>query len=426
MNRFNLKKETLAIHSGYEEKDSQKTMAVPIYQTTAYQFNGLEHAGDLFALKEFGNIYTRLNNPTTEIFEKRIAKLENGSGAVATSSGMSAITFSVLNLVEAGDNIIASSKLYGGTVTLFSHTLKRYGIEVRFFDLENPNSIKNLIDSKTKVIFFETLSNPSIDVADIEAIVEIANEFKIVTIADNTVATPFLCNPINYGVDVVIHSASKYIGGQGLALGGVIIERENIIDKIGNNPHYPQFNKPDVSYHGLVYQDMKNPFTLRARLLFLRDFGSAISPFNSWLLIQGLETLALRIKRHSDSASVIARFLEYHPQIKAVNYPKLHNSKNYKLAEKYLKHGASGLLSFEVDSYQKAMKIVNNVKIFSLVANIGDSKSLITHPASTTHQQLSSQELLSCGISEGLIRLSIGLESPEDLIKDLEFALKHI
>ena len=421
-----MNKETLAIHSGYD-KDSQGTMAVPIYQTTAYQFKDVEQAGNRFALKELGNIYTRLNNPTTDVFEKRLASLEGGAGALATASGMSAITYSFMNIAEAGDNIIASSKLYGGSVTLLTHTLKRFGIEARFFDVENPSSIENLIDENTKGIFFESLSNPSIDIADIEAITKIANRDNIITIVDNTVPTPILCNPIEFGVDVVVHSASKYIGGQGLAIGGAIVERENLVEKIKGNSRYPQFNEPDKSYHGLVYVDIPLPlFTLRARLLFLRDMGAALAPFNSWLFIQGLETLSLRIKQHSSSALEVAKYLENHPKVKKVNYPTLDSSKNRVLAEKYLNKGASGLLSFELENLEDATKVANGVEIFSLVVNIGDSKSIITHPASTTHMQLSDEEMLQAGISKGLVRLSVGLESTEDLIADLDKALELI
>ena len=421
-----MEKETLAIHSGYD-KDSQGTMAVPTYQTTAYQFRDIEHAGDLFALKELGNIYTRLNNPTTDVFEKRLASLEGGAGALATASGMSAITYSLMNVAEAGDNIIASSKLYGGSTTLLTHTLKRFGIEAKFFNIENPSEIENLIDENTKGIFFESLSNPSIDIADIEKIAEIANRHGVITIVDNTVPTPILCNPIESGVDVVVHSASKYIGGQGLAIGGAIIERENLVEKIKGNVRYPQFNEPDESYHGLIYVDVPLPiFTLRTRLLFLRDMGAALAPFNSWLFIQGLETLPLRMKQHSNSAFQVAEYLENHPKIKKVNYPKLDSSKNRLLADRYLENGASGLLSFELENLEDATKVVNGVKIFSLVVNIGDSKSIITHPASTTHMQLSDKEMAQAGISKGLVRLSIGLENPEDLISDLSQALETI
>ncbi len=421
-----MQKETLAIHSGYV-KDSQRTMAVPIYQTTAYDFGTADFAASSFNLQQgTDNVYTRVGNPTTAIFEKRFAQLENGSGALAVSSGMSAIFNSILNVAESGDNIISSAQLYGGTITLFTHTLKRLGIHVKYFNINNPDEILNLIDDKTKAIFFETLSNPSIALSDIEEIVKIADQNNIITIVDNTVATPILCNPIDFGVDVVIHSASKYATGQGLAIGGIIVERPNLVKKIKDNYKYPQFNNPDSSYHGLVYS---NPpvdgilFTFRTRMSLLRDTGSVLSPFNSWLFIQGLETLSLRMKQHSENALKIAEFLESHELVKKVNYPKLKSSKYKLLADKYLKNGGSGLLSFEVESYEKAKDIVNKVKIFSLVANIGDSKSIITHPASTTHQQLSENEMIKAGVSKGLIRLSIGLENSQDLIDDLKSAL---
>jgi O-acetylhomoserine (thiol)-lyase len=417
-----LNKETLAIHGGYE-KDSQGTMAVPIYQTTAYQFRDVEHAGNLFELKEAGNIYSRLTNPTTEVFEKRVALIENGTSALATASGMSAITYAVLNLVEAGGNIISSSKLYGGTVTLFTHTLKRFGIEVRFFN--DPSEIENLIDEKSGAIFFESLSNPSIDIADIEEIVKIANKHGILTIVDNTVATPILCNPISFGADIVVHSASKYMTGQGLAIGGVIVDSESANKKLIGNERYPQFNTPEISYHGLVFSELENMpiFNLRVRVILLRDIGASLAPFNSWLYIQGLETLSLRIEKHSSNALEIAKFLENHSAVKNVNYPKLESSKQFKLAEKYLSGGGSGLLSFEVESFEKAKEVIEKTEIFSLVANIGDSKSIITHPASTTHQQLSKEELKNAGISDSMIRLSVGIENVADLIADLEQAL---
>jgi len=414
-----MRKETLAIHSGYK-RDGENTMAVPIYQTTAYQFKDSQYAADLFELKELGNIYTRLMNPTTDVFEKRMAELEGGVGGLATSSGMAAITYSILNLAEVGDNIIASSKLYGGTVTLFTHTLKRFGIEVRFFDLNNPEEIENLIDADTKAIFFETLSNPSIDLADVEAIAKIGEKHGIVTVTDNTVATPILLQPIKFGVDVVVHSASKYATGQGLAIGGIVVERAELVEKLRGNRRYKQFNEPDTSYHGLVYVDVPLPvFTLRMRLSLLRDMGASLSPFNSWIFIQGLETLPLRIKQHSQNALQVAKFLESHPKVKSVNYPLLDGDRDRELAEKYLKDGASGLLSFEVESFEEAKRVVDSVKLFTIVANIGDSKSIITHPASTTHQQLSEEELEKAGVSRGLIRLSIGLENAEDLIDDL-------
>ena len=417
--------QTQALHAGYE-KDTQGTMAVPIYMTTAYEFRDAEHAANLFALKELGNIYTRLNNPTTDVFEKRFAALEGGAAAIATSSGMSAIFFAIINAAEAGDNIICAKQLYGGSLTLNTHTLKRFGIESRFFDVHNPLELESLIDEKTKIIFFESLTNPSIDVADIEAISAIANKHGVLTVVDNTVATPVLCRPFEHGADITVHSASKYTTGQGLAIGGIMVECNNLVEKLKNNPRYSHFNEPDPSYHGLVYVDVPlPPYSLRARLALLRDLGAVSSPFNSWLFIQGLETLSLRMKEHSKNALALAEFLESHPKVLKVNYPALLSNANYKNAQKYFQDGqASGLLSFEVNSLEEAIKIVNATKLYSLVVNIGDSKSIITHPASTTHQQLSSEELQACGVPSGLIRISCGLESATDLIADMKQALE--
>ncbi|OHE06658.1 MAG: O-acetylhomoserine aminocarboxypropyltransferase, partial [Sulfurimonas sp. RIFCSPLOWO2_12_FULL_34_6] len=408
--------QTKALHVGYD-KDSSGAMAVPIYQTTAYEFRDAQHAANLFALKELGFIYTRLNNPTTDVFEKRFASLEGGAAAIATSSGMSAIFYAIANAAAAGDNILCAKQLYGGSLTLNTHTLKRFGIEARYFDVHDMNALESLIDDKTKVIFFESLTNPSIDVADIEAITKIANKHGILTVVDNTVATPAICRPFEFGADVTVHSASKYTTGQGLAIGGILVERNDLVEKLRANPRYAHFNEPDVSYHGLVYVDVPlPPFTLRTRLSLLRDLGAVVSPFNSWLFIQGIETLSLRMREHSKNALALAEFLESHPSVKKVNYPGLKSNINYKNAQKYFEDGlCSGLLSFEVGSLEEAVKIVNATKIYSLVVNIGDSKSIITHPASTTHQQLNEDELKACGVPSGLIRISCGLESAKDL-----------
>jgi len=400
-------------------------MAVPIYQSTAYEFRDSKHAADLFELKELGNIYTRLMNPTTDVFEKRFAALENGSAAIATSSGMAAIFNTIANVAEAGDNIICASKLYGGTLTLTSHTIKRFGIEARYFDVHKPHELEELIDERSKLILFESITNPSIDVPDFEEIVKIANKYGILTAVDNTVATPIHCKPLELGCDLSLHSTSKYTTGQGLAIGGIIVERRNLVQKIKGNDRYYHFNEPDMSYHGLVYSDVPLPiFSLRVRLALLRDLGATPSPFNSWLFIQGLEHLPLRMKQHSQSAKEIADFLQMHPKVKKVNYPGLKDDVNYPYSQKYLKDGCSGLLSFEVQDYESAVKIVDNTELFSLVVNIGDSKSIITHPASTTHQQLSKQELQDAGVPSGLIRLSVGLEDSIDLIEDLKQALE--
>jgi len=420
-----MKKDTIALHYGYDPKECEGTMSVPIYQTTAYAFKDAKYAADLFDLKIDGSIYTRLNNPTTDIFEKRFAAYEGGAAAIATSSGMAAIFNSIINVAEAGDNIIISDKLYGGTVTLATHTLKRFGIEARIFDADEAKNLEDLIDDKSKCIIFESLSNPQIAIPDVEKIVSIAKKHKILTICDNTVASAALFNPIKWGVDVVVHSTSKYTTGQGTALGGIIVESEDTVNLLKNNDRYYHFNEPDVSYHGVVFSELNNPFTTRVRLCVIRDIGSAPSPFNSWLLLQGLETLDIRMQKHSKNALDIAKFLESHPKVKKVSYPGLESNKYHKRAQKYLKNGqSSGLLSFEAESFDEAKKIMNSVKIFSIVVNIGDSKSIITHPASTTHQQLSFEELESAGISPSLIRLSIGLEDSEDLIKDLKEAMK--
>ena len=416
--------ETLALHHGYNQEHTG-AMAVPLYQTTAYDFGSAETAANRFALKELGPIYTRLNNPTTEVFENRFATVEGGEAALATASGQSAIFFSVANLAEAGDNIIVAKKVYGGSTTLLTHTLKRFGITAKTFDSDNPDELESLIDEKTKAIFFESLSNPQIAIPNIEKIVETANKHNIVTICDNTVATPILFQPLTHGVDVTVHSTSKYTTGQGLALGGILVARNGLNEKLIGNTRYPQFNEPDESYHGLVYAQLPFPlFTLRARLSLLRDIGATPAPFNSWLLIQGLETLSVRIKQHSINALEVAKYLKAHPKVKKVSYPGLEGDEQNIRAKKYFKDGlTSGLLSFEVEDFETAKNILNSTKLFSVVVNIGDSKSIITHPASTTHMQVPADELEESGIQQGLIRLSIGLENPTDLITDLEQAI---
>ena len=416
--------ETSALHYGYNQEHTG-AMAVPLYQTTAYDFGSAETAANRFALAELGPIYTRLNNPTTDVFESRFAQVEGGEAALATASGMSAIFFSVANLAEAGDNIILANKVYGGSTTLLTHTIKRFGITAKTFDSTNADDLEALIDDKTKAIFFESLSNPQIEISNVDKIVEIANRHNIVTICDNTVATPILFQPIKRGVDVVVHSTSKYTTGQGLAIGGILVGREGLNDKLIGNARYPQFNEPDESYHGLVYAELPFPlFTLRARLSLMRDLGSTPAPFNSWLLLQGLETLAIRIKQHSLNALEVAKYLQSHSKVKKVSYPGLEGDAQNGRAQQYFKDGlTSGLLSFEVEDFETAKSILNSAKLFSVVVNIGDSKSIITHPASTTHMQVPADELEAAGIKQGLIRLSIGLESPADLIEDLKQAI---
>ena len=421
-----MQNETIAIHAGYNKKEGHGSMAVPITQTTAYAFRDSEHAANLFALKELGPIYTRLNNPTTDVLEQRFAALEGGAAALCVASGQSAIFYAIANVAQAGDNILISDKLYGGAVTLLTHTIKRFGISAKVFKSEDASDLEEQIDDKTKAIFFESLSNPQIAVADVEKIVEIAKRNGVLTICDNTVASAALFNPIKWGVDVVVHSTSKYTNGQGTTIGGIIVERDGLASFFkANENRYSDFTTPDASYHGLVYTDVPSPnFCLRARLALLRDIGAVQSPHNSWLLIQTLETLALRVDKHSDNALEVAKFLESHPKVKAVNYPGLPSNKYYAKAQKYFKDGkSSGLISFDVSSFEEARKVIDSAKLFSVVVNIGDSKSLIVHPASTTHSQMSPEELAKAGVNPVTIRLSIGLENTVDLIEDLNQAL---
>ena len=421
-----MQNETIAIHAGYNKKEGNGSMAVPITQTTAYAFRDSEHAANLFALKELGPIYTRLTNPTTDVLEQRFAALEGGAAAICVASGQSAIFYAVANVAEAGDNILISDKLYGGAVTLLSHTMKRFGITTKVFRSEDASNLEEQIDGKTKAIFFESLSNPQIAITDVEKVVEIAKRHGVLTICDNTVATAALFNPIKWGVDVVVHSTSKYTNGQGTTIGGIVVERDGMAEFFkANENRYSHFTTPDESYHGLVYTDVPLPnFCLRIRLSLLRDIGAAQAPFNSWLLIQTLETLGLRVDKHSDNALEVAKFLESHPKVKAVNYPGLPSNKYYAKAQKYFKGGkSSGLISFDVESFEEAKRVIDSAKLFSVVVNIGDSKSLIVHPASTTHSQMSPEELAKAGVNPVTIRLSIGLENPIDLIEDLTQAL---
>ncbi|MCD8213597.1 MAG: O-acetylhomoserine aminocarboxypropyltransferase/cysteine synthase [Campylobacter sp.] len=423
-----MKQETLAIHAGYDTNSHFGTMAVPIFQSTAYDFGNADTAAARFNLTDNGHIYTRLGNPTTDIFEARVAALEDGAAAIATASGQAALFYSIVNLASAGDNIIIAKKIYGGTTVLFTHTMKRFGIAAKIFDSDTADDLENLIDDKTRAIFFETLSNPQISIPNIEKIVSIANKYGIITIADNTVPTPILFQPLKQGVDVVVHSASKYMSGQGLSLAGVVVSAKHLNDKIKANPRYEHFNVPDASYHDIVYANMTDKFdiyTLRMRLAVVRDIGAVISPFNSWQLIQGLETLSVRIERHSQNALKIAQFLNSHKFVKSVSYPGLESNADHQKAKKYFKNAmSSGLFCFEVDSFERAKKLLSKVKLFKIVVNIGDTKSLITHPASTTHQQLSKDELLKAGITQELIRISVGLEDAQDLIDDLKQALE--
>ncbi|RDU63457.1 bifunctional O-acetylhomoserine aminocarboxypropyltransferase/cysteine synthase [Helicobacter didelphidarum] len=416
---------TLALHAGYDY-DKQRTTSVPIYQSAAYSFESLEQARNRFSLQELGNIYSRLTNPTLDVLRDRLAAIEGGAFGVVVATGAAAVFYALVNLAEHGDNIVYANKIYGGTQTLLTHTLKRFGIEVRVFDIDDLNTLEKVIDSKTKAIFFESLSNPQISIADTKSITEISKKHSIVSVCDNTVATPFLHRPFDYGVDVVVHSLTKYVNGQGSTLGGGIIERHGLNELIKDNPRYPAFNIPDPSYYGLVYADIPFP-SYGTRLIadWLRNIGATLSPHAAWLLIQGLETLDLRIQKHSQNALEIAKFLESHPLIQEVCYPGLENNPYHHLLKKYFKNAqASGLLSFEAQNVQVAQKICNNLELFSITANIGDSKSLIIHPYSTTHSQLSESELKSANITPNTLRLSIGLENASDLINDLKQAIE--
>lgn len=417
---------TQALHAGHNVSQNAGTRAVPIYQSTAYVFNDSDHAANLFSLAEAGNIYTRINNPTNDILEQRLAALEGGIAAVVTSSGTAAIATSLLTLLKAGDHIVASNSLYGGTYNLLNVTLPRHGITTTFVDPSNPENFKNAAQENTRVFFIESLGNPKLDVLDIEAISTEAKAFKVPLIVDNTVATPCLLNPIDYGANIVIHSLTKYINGNGTALGGVIIDAGTFD---WTNGKFPEFTEPSAGYHGLVYSETLEAaaFIAKVRIEGLRDYGSALSPFNAFQIIQGLETLELRVKKHSRNALELAKWLQEQPEVNWVNYPGLETSKYKHLAKKYLPNGQSGIVTFGIDGgYESAKKIADSTKLFSLLANIGDTKSLIIHPASTTHQQLNDEAQESTGVTKDLIRLSVGLENIEDLKADLQAVFKTI
>lgn len=423
-NERKLSFETLAVHAGQEIDPTTLSRAVPLYQTTSYGFRDTEHAGNLFGLQEFGNIYTRITNPTNDVFEKRIAALEGGVGALATASGQAAITFSILNIAGAGDEIVSSATLYGGTYNLFANTLSKLGIKVKFVDSSNPENFRAAITPQTKALFAETIGNPKGDVLDIEAVAAIAHEHGIPLIVDNTFPSPYLLRPIEFGADIVVHSATKFIGGHGTSIGGVIVDGGKF-DWTANDK-FPGLTEPDPSYNGIVYSDAVGPlaYIIKARVQLQRDIGAALSPFNAWLLIQGLETLHLRVERHSENALKVAQYLEQHPDVAWVSYPGLSSHDSYALAQKYLPKGQGAILTFGIKGGVDAgRKVIENVKLFSHLANVGDSKSLIIHPASTTHRQLSEDEQLAAGVNPELIRLSIGTESIDDILYDLEQAI---
>ena len=425
MTKDNWNLETLAIHAGQTVGDT-KSRAVPITQTTSYVFDDTQHAKDLFSLVKPGNIYTRIMNPTQNVFEERIAALEGGVGALATSSGQAAIHLALLNIVEAGDEIVASANLYGGSYNLLNVTFKKMGITVHFVDPDDPENFRAAINDKTRAVYAETIGNPRIDVLDIEAIANVAHDNGLPLIVDSTFATPYLLRPFEFGADIIVHSATKFIGGHGTSIGGVIVDSGNFN---WDNGKFPGLVEPDESYHGVSYvKDVgAAAYITKARVQLLRDIGSAISPFNVQQFILGLETLHLRMERHSENAQKVAEFLEAHPKVTWVNYPGLKNNPYYELGQKYLPNGQGAMLTFGIDgSISEISSFVDGLELFSHVANVGDSKSLVIHPASTTHQQLSEEERLASGVLPELVRLSIGTENVDDIIGDLEEGLKGI
>ena len=418
--------ETLALHAGHDVQQTLGTRAVPIYQSSSYVFQNSDHAANLFSLKELGFIYTRLNNPTNQILQNRLAALEGGVGAVVFASGTAAISTGLLTLLKAGDHIVASSSLYGGTYNLLKVTLPRLGITTTFVDASNPENFKEAVQENTRAFFVESLGNPKLDVLDLEAIAEVSKAAKVPFIVDNTVATPSLLNPIKHGANIVIHSLTKYIGGQGNSLGGVIIDGGNFD---WDNGKFPEFTEPSAGYHGLKYYETLGQlsFTFKLILEGLRDFGGALSPTNAFNIIQGLETLNVRIEQHSKNALELATWLENQEEVAWVNYPGLESSPYKKLADKYLPKGQSGIVTFGVKGgYESAKTVADNTELFSLLANIGDTKSLIIHPASTTHQQLTDEEQEASGVTKDLIRLSVGIENIDDLKSDLKEAFAKI
>ena len=419
--------ETLQLHAGQVVDATTKSRAVPIYQTTSFVFDDTQEGAELFALQKAGNIYTRITNPTTSAFEERIAALEGGVGALATASGMAAITYTILALAHAGDHVVAASTIYGGTFNLLKETLPRYGITTTFVDIDNLEEVEAAIKDNTKLVLIETLGNPVINIPDIEKIAEIAHKHKIPLVADNTFATPYLINVFSHGVDIAVHSATKFIGGHGTTIGGVIVDSGKF--DWATSGKFPQLVEEDPSYHNISYtRDVgAAAFIVAARVQLLRDMGAALSPFNSFLLLQGLETLSLRVERHVQNAEKIVDFLVNHPKVEKVNYPKLPDSPYHALAEKYLPKGVGSIFTFHVKGGEaEARKVIDNLEIFSNLANVADAKSLVVHPATTTHAQLSDSDLEAAGVTKNQIRLSIGLENVDDLIEDLRLALEKI
>ena len=420
--------DTLAIHAGYSPDPTTRAVAVPIYQTTSYAFDDTQHGADLFDLKVAGNIYTRIMNPTSDVLEQRVAALEGGIGALALASGQAAITYAILTIAEAGDNIVATSALYGGTYNLFAHTLPQYGIEVRFVDASDPQSAAAKIDARTKAVFCESIGNPLGNVVDFAAFAQVAHQAGVPLIVDNTVPSPYLTRPFEHGADIVVHSLTKYMGGHGTTLGGILVDSGRF-PWAEHKARFRRLNEPEVSYHGVIYTEALGPaaYIGRARTVPLRNMGAAISPFNSFLILQGLETLALRMDRHCDNALAVARHLRGHPKVEWVNYAGLPDHPSHALVQRYFGGKASGLLTFGVKGGREAgARFQDALKLVTRLVNIGDAKSLACHPASTTHRQLSPDELKRAGVSEDMVRLSIGIEHIEDILADLDQALQAV
>jgi len=433
MNDAALKFGTVCLHGGQSPDAATNSRAVPIYQTTSYVFNDADHAARLFGLQEFGNIYTRIMNPTCDVLEQRLALLEGGSGALAVASGQAAEMLAVLNIAGAGQNIVASTSLYGGTYNLFQHTLPKLGVTTRFADISRPETFQQAIDGKTRCLFIETIGNPRGDIPDFEAIARMAHDAGIPLIVDNTFASPYLCRPFEHGADIVIHSCTKFIGGHGTSIGGIIIEKG---DFPWDNGKFPELTEPDPSYHGLKFHEtfgpMKLAYILKARTQLLRDMGPAMSPFNAFLLLQGLETLHLRMPRHCENALAVARYLQGHNKVSWVSYAGLESHPSYEAGRRYLPQGCGAVFGFGIagktpeEQQANGIKFINNLKLFSHLANVGDAKSLVIHPSSTTHQQLTVEEQQASGVSPDFIRLSIGIEDSADIIADLEQALQAV
>jgi O-acetylhomoserine (thiol)-lyase len=417
--------ETIALHGGQTADPTTKARAVPIYQTTSYEFDDTQHAADLFALKVPGNIYSRIMNPTWDVFEQRVTALEGGLAACSTASGQAAVTYSVLNLARAGDNIISVQTLYGGTYNLFEHTLPQYGIEVRWADPDDPDAVARLVDDKTRLVFAETIGNPKLNVVDLRAWADAAHAQGLPLIVDNTAATPIHCRVFDHGVDVAVHSATKYIGGHGTSIGGIVVDSGRF-DWVANAERFPGLTQPDPSYHGVVWADALGPaaYIGRVRTVLLRNTGAALSPFNAFLFLQGLETLPLRMERHSANALAVARHLEGHSAVKWVNYPGLESSPYHELAKRQLSGGFGGLVTFGITGGREAgQRFIESLELFSHLANIGDAKSLAIHNATTTHSQLNEEELAASGVTQDTVRLSVGIEHIEDILADIEQAL---